>query len=192
MVDRHLHVSIYVDQSWSILIIWCMRIIGCKLTYGGVDQPAYLQGQVAHVFFISHHACWGYFSLSCHLCSLSLFHFLCNGNTGLHLNSFWIYRVVIWYIERGILALFPIYHFLPGGGPSGCTQGTLYTTTTVDGVLVHQEGAICTTQAQYKEHTSVWVTSRLSPYVCPSVRPSVSHLTWPYSKLDLTQSMTEK
>ncbi len=84
---------------------------------------------------------------------------------------------------------------------SGCTQGTLYTTTTVYGLLVHQEGAICTTQAQYaprctretmfflkfrgpwwffvgakdalirlrvahKEHTSVWVTSRLSPYVC--------------------------
>ncbi len=33
--------------------------------------------------------------------------------------------------------------------PSGCTQGTLYTTTTVYGVLVHQQGAICTTQAQY-------------------------------------------
>ncbi len=33
--------------------------------------------------------------------------------------------------------------------PSGCTQGTLYTTTMVNGVLVHQEGAICTTQAQY-------------------------------------------
>ncbi len=27
---------------------------------------------------------------------------------------------------------------------SGCTQGTLYTTTTVYGLLVHQEGAICT------------------------------------------------
>ncbi len=33
--------------------------------------------------------------------------------------------------------------------PSGCTQGTLYTTTTVYVLLVHQEGAICTTQAQY-------------------------------------------
>ncbi len=32
---------------------------------------------------------------------------------------------------------------------SGFTQGTLYTTTTVYGVLVHQEGAICTTKAQY-------------------------------------------
>ncbi len=32
---------------------------------------------------------------------------------------------------------------------SGCTQGTLYPTTTVYGVLVHQEGAIGTTQAQY-------------------------------------------
>ncbi len=32
---------------------------------------------------------------------------------------------------------------------SGCTQGTLYTTTTVYGLLVHQEGAICTTQPQY-------------------------------------------
>ncbi len=31
----------------------------------------------------------------------------------------------------------------------GFTQGTLYTTTTVYGVLVHQEGAICTTKAQY-------------------------------------------
>ncbi len=30
---------------------------------------------------------------------------------------------------------------------SGFTQGTLYTTTTVYGVLVHQEGAICTTKA---------------------------------------------
>ena len=30
----------------------------------------------------------------------------------------------------------------------GFTQGTLYTTTTVYGVLVHQEGAICTTKAQ--------------------------------------------
>ncbi len=29
----------------------------------------------------------------------------------------------------------------------GFTQGTLYTTTTVYGVLVHQEGAICTTKA---------------------------------------------
>ncbi len=37
----------------------------------------------------------------------------------------------------------------PSVCPSGCTQGTLYTTTTVYGVLVHQEGAICTTQAQY-------------------------------------------
>ncbi len=27
---------------------------------------------------------------------------------------------------------------------SGCTQGTLYTTTPVFGLLVHQEGAICT------------------------------------------------
>ncbi len=32
---------------------------------------------------------------------------------------------------------------------SGWTQGTLYTTTPVFGLLVHQEGAICTTQAQY-------------------------------------------
>ncbi len=32
---------------------------------------------------------------------------------------------------------------------SGCTQGTLYTTTPVYGLLVLQEGAICTTQAQY-------------------------------------------
>ncbi len=32
---------------------------------------------------------------------------------------------------------------------SGFTQGTLYTTTTVYGALVHQEGAICTTKAQY-------------------------------------------
>ncbi len=32
---------------------------------------------------------------------------------------------------------------------SGFTQGTLYTTKTVYGVLVHQEGAICTTKAQY-------------------------------------------
>ncbi len=31
----------------------------------------------------------------------------------------------------------------------GCTQGTLYTTTTVYGVRVHQEGAICTIKAQY-------------------------------------------
>ena len=31
----------------------------------------------------------------------------------------------------------------------GFTQGTLYTTTTVYGVLVHQEGAICTIRAQY-------------------------------------------
>ena len=31
---------------------------------------------------------------------------------------------------------------------STCTQGTLYTTTTVYGVLVHQEGAICATKAQ--------------------------------------------
>ncbi len=31
----------------------------------------------------------------------------------------------------------------------GFTQGTLYTTTTVFGVLVHQEGAICSTKAQY-------------------------------------------
>ncbi len=29
---------------------------------------------------------------------------------------------------------------------NGFTQGTLYTTTTVYGVLVHQEGAICTTK----------------------------------------------
>ncbi len=32
---------------------------------------------------------------------------------------------------------------------SGCTQGTLYTTTTVYGLLVHHEGAICTIKAQY-------------------------------------------
>ncbi len=31
----------------------------------------------------------------------------------------------------------------------GFTQCTLYTTTTVYGVLVHQEGAICTTKAYY-------------------------------------------
>ncbi len=29
MFDRHLQVSIYIDQAWSILIIWCMRTIGC-------------------------------------------------------------------------------------------------------------------------------------------------------------------
>ncbi len=32
---------------------------------------------------------------------------------------------------------------------SGFTQATLCTTTMVYGVLVHQEGAICTTKAQY-------------------------------------------
>ncbi len=32
---------------------------------------------------------------------------------------------------------------------SGCRQGTLYTTPTVYGLLVHQEGSLCTTQAQY-------------------------------------------
>ncbi len=32
---------------------------------------------------------------------------------------------------------------------SWCNHGTLYTTTPVFGLLVHQEGAICTTQAQY-------------------------------------------
>ncbi len=52
---------------------------------------------------------------------------------------------------------------------SGCTQGTLYTTTTVYGVLVHQEGAICTTQAQYAPQ--VWsnygvITSPKSVSVC--------------------------
>ncbi len=37
---------------------------------------------------------------------------------------------------------------------SGFTQATLYTTTTIYGVLVHQEGAICTTKAQY----ALWCT----------------------------------
>ncbi len=48
----------------------------------------------------------------------------------------------------------------PSVCPSGCTQGTLYTTTPVFGLLVHQEGAICTTQAQYAprctRETIVW------------------------------------
>ncbi len=39
---------------------------------------------------------------------------------------------------------------------SGCTQGTLYTTTTVYGLLVHQEGAICTVC------TSTWLHSKHS------------------------------
>ncbi len=37
---------------------------------------------------------------------------------------------------------------------SGFTQATLYTTTTVYGVLVHQEGAICTTKAQLQVFSS--------------------------------------
>ncbi len=36
----------------------------------------------------------------------------------------------------------------------GFTQGTLYTTTTVYGVLVHQEGAICTTKVVGQGHRS--------------------------------------
>ncbi len=53
---------------------------------------------------------------------------------------------------------------------AGCTQGTLYTTTTVYGVLVHQEGAICTTQAQFFKKYSLpcapWCILRLGGAYC--------------------------
>ncbi len=54
-----------------------------------------------------------------------------------------LYTTSVWVTSR----LSP--YVCPSVCPSGCTQGTLYTTTTVYGLLVHQEGAICSIKAQY-------------------------------------------
>ncbi len=56
---------------------------------------------------------------------------------------------------------------------TGCTQGTLYTTTTVYGVLVHQEGAICTTKAQ----CAPWCT-RETIFFEKFTRPCGSYVAW--------------
>ncbi len=80
-----------------------------------------------------------------------------------------------------------IVHLVASVHPSvrlrGFTQGTLYTTTTVYGVLVHQEGAICTTVHKGDHVFWPWFLSlypKKAGFVKPKLKPASAHVCqWP-------------